>query len=52
MDVIIYTDGACLGNPGQGGYAAILEDDKTQMVRLDSKEENHLRFLLMLLKRH
>ena len=22
--VIIYTDGACLGNPGPGGYAAIL----------------------------
>ncbi|MFQ5674818.1 MAG: RNase H family protein, partial [bacterium] len=23
-EVIIYTDGACLGNPGPGGYAAIL----------------------------
>lgn len=23
-DIIIYTDGACLGNPGPGGYAAIL----------------------------
>lgn len=23
-DVIIYCDGACLGNPGPGGYAAIL----------------------------
>lgn len=23
-DVIIYTDGACSGNPGPGGYAAIL----------------------------
>ncbi|MDR0423244.1 MAG: ribonuclease HI [Rickettsiales bacterium] len=23
-DVIIYTDGSCLGNPGDGGYAAIL----------------------------
>jgi ribonuclease HI len=22
--VIIYTDGACLGNPGQGGWAAVL----------------------------
>jgi ribonuclease HI len=22
--VIIYTDGACLGNPGPGGYAALL----------------------------
>ncbi len=23
-EIIIYTDGACLGNPGAGGYAAIL----------------------------
>ena len=23
----IYTDGSCLGNPGAGGYAAILIDD-------------------------
>lgn len=23
--VIIYTDGACLGNPGPGGYAAVLK---------------------------
>lgn len=23
-EVIIYTDGACIGNPGPGGYAAIL----------------------------
>ena len=24
MDVTIYTDGACSGNPGPGGYGAIL----------------------------
>lgn len=24
-DVVIYTDGACEGNPGPGGYAAIVE---------------------------
>jgi len=24
-DVIIHTDGACLGNPGPGGYAAVIE---------------------------
>ncbi len=24
--VVIYTDGACLGNPGPGGYGAILTD--------------------------
>lgn len=23
-EIIIYTDGACLGNPGAGGYAAVL----------------------------
>jgi len=24
-DVVIHTDGACLGNPGPGGYAAVIE---------------------------
>ena len=24
----IYTDGSCLGNPGKGGWAAIILDDK------------------------
>jgi ribonuclease HI len=27
-EVVIYTDGSCLGNPGPGGYAAILRWDK------------------------
>ncbi len=27
-DVIIYTDGSCLGNPGRGGYAAVLLSGK------------------------
>lgn len=26
--VTIYTDGSCLGNPGPGGWCAILKDDK------------------------
>ncbi|GAB6888618.1 ribonuclease HI [Desulfothermus okinawensis JCM 13304] len=26
-EVIIYTDGACLGNPGPGGWAAILKSN-------------------------
>ncbi|MFZ5808073.1 MAG: ribonuclease HI [Chloroflexota bacterium] len=29
-EVIIYTDGACLGNPGRGGYAAIILDKGQQ----------------------
>jgi len=28
-DVIIYTDGACQGNPGPGGWAAILRHPRT-----------------------
>lgn len=28
MQVEIYTDGACLGNPGPGGWAAILESGR------------------------
>jgi ribonuclease HI len=31
--VIIYTDGACKGNPGPGGWAAILQDnEQTQEI--------------------
>ena len=29
MEILIYTDGSCLGNPGPGGWAAIIiEEDK------------------------
>lgn len=28
----IYTDGSCLGNPGPGGYAAILKYKKTERI--------------------
>lgn len=30
--VTIYTDGACAGNPGRGGWAAVLESDGAQKV--------------------
>ena len=30
MGIIIYTDGACRGNPGPGGCAAIIDDDNRQ----------------------
>ncbi len=29
LDVVIYADGACSGNPGPGGWAAILKDPRT-----------------------
>ena len=30
LDYIIYTDGACLGNPGPGGWATIIFDKKNE----------------------
>ena len=32
-DVILYTDGACSGNPGPGGWAAILKHPATSTVK-------------------
>lgn len=32
-DVYLYTDGACRGNPGPGGWAAILKHRKTGKVK-------------------
>lgn len=32
-DVIIYTDGACSGNPGPGGWAAILKHPATSEIK-------------------
>lgn len=31
-NVVIYTDGSCLGNPGPGGWAAILTCDGTEKM--------------------
>lgn len=31
--VILYTDGACTGNPGPGGWAAILKDVKSGRIK-------------------
>ena len=28
--IIIYTDGSCIGNPGPGGWAAIIINEKKQ----------------------
>ena len=32
-DVILYTDGACSGNPGPGGWAALLKHPATETVK-------------------
>ena len=33
-EIKIYTDGSCLGNPGAGGYAAIIINDKNNRVEI------------------
>ena len=35
----IYTDGSCLGNPGNGGWAAIIIDDKEKTHIKGSKKD-------------
>lgn len=37
--VIIYTDGACSGNPGPGGWAFVLFDGKTKVIECADAEE-------------
>jgi ribonuclease HI len=39
MKYIIYTDGACSGNPGPGGWGAIIIDEKKNQINLSGKEE-------------
>ena len=34
----IYTDGSCIGNPGQGGWAAIIVDDEKKTEIKGSKK--------------
>ena len=38
--VIIYTDGSCLGNPGNGGYAAILHCKNTKLEIWGGEKES------------
>ena len=39
--IIIYTDGACLGNPGNGGYGAILIYKEYQKEISGFEKGNH-----------
>ena len=36
-DIVIHTDGACKGNPGQGGWGAVIEQSGNQ-IRLSGGE--------------
>ena len=40
MKYKIYTDGACSGNPGRGGWAAIILDDKSNQSNIFGSEKN------------
>lgn len=37
--ILIYTDGSCLGNPGFGGYGAIILDGEKEIILKDGEEK-------------
>ena len=39
MKIKIYTDGACSGNPGKGGWAAIIIDGNTNQTGISGSEK-------------
>ena len=40
MKYIVYTDGACSGNPGPGGWGVIILDEEENQVSLSGKEKS------------
>jgi len=40
MIIKIYTDGACSGNPGKGGWAAIILEEKKNLFSISGSESN------------
>ena len=40
MKIKIYTDGACSGNPGKGGWAAIILDSNANQSDISGSEKN------------
>jgi ribonuclease HI len=40
MEYIIYTDGACSGNPGPGGWGAVILDDKSNETNISGEEKS------------
>tara|TARA_B110000444_G_scaffold28027_1_gene23052 strand:+ start:212 stop:640 length:429 start_codon:yes stop_codon:yes gene_type:complete len=37
MKYIIYTDGACSGNPGPGGWGAVIFDERKKQINISGK---------------
>ena len=40
MEYTIYTDGACSGNPGPGGWGAVIFDNDNKQRNISGSEEN------------
>ena len=40
MKYIIYTDGACSGNPGHGGWGAVIFDNNNKQKNISGSEKN------------
>jgi len=40
MEYVIYTDGACSGNPGPGGWGAVILDKKNNETSISGKEKS------------
>jgi ribonuclease HI len=40
MDYIIYTDGACSGNPGPGGWGAVIIDKNKERKNISGNEKD------------
>ena len=40
MKYVIYTDGACSGNPGPGGWGAVILDERKNEINISGKEKS------------
>ena len=40
MKYVIYTDGACSGNPGPGGWGAVILDEVNKEISISGKEKS------------
>ena len=40
MKYVVYTDGACSGNPGPGGWGAVILDEENNEVKISGKEKS------------
>ena len=40
MKYVVYTDGACSGNPGPGGWGAIILDEENNEINISGKEKS------------